>query len=339
MTPQRSPDCPNPDLGVAIDQDHLRSVQDRIIAWFAANRRDLPWRRTRDPWRILVSVIMLQQIQVVRAIPFYAAFLDRFPTVAALADAPLADAIRVWGDLGRYRRIPNLHRTARLIMSDHGGVVPSNPAILRTLPGVGPYTPGAVACFAFEQDVPLVDTNIRRVLHRLFIGVDVPRRSVTEGDIVRLAAAAVPRGRGWAWNQGVMEFGALHCTARRPACERCPLRSRCRSYPDITAALAAGPAAPKASPPRYEESNRFLRGRVLTSLREHSTGIDAERGIGLVELGESLPASTSKVDSDRLASVVESLRKDGLAVAEERSAYDSSGRLDNEEIEIRARLP
>lgn len=196
MTPERSPVRPNPDLGVAIDQDHLRSVQDSIIAWFAANQRDLPWRRTRDPWRILVSEILLQQIQVVRAIPFYDAFLNRFLTVADLADAPLADAIRVWGDLGRYRRLPNPHRTARLIVSDHGGVVPSDPAILRTLPGVGPYTAGAVACLAFEQDVRLVDTNIRRVLHRLFIGVDVPRRSATEVDIVRLAAAAVPRGHG-----------------------------------------------------------------------------------------------------------------------------------------------
>jgi A/G-specific adenine glycosylase len=128
-------------------------VREALLSWFDENARDLPWRRTRDPWRILVSEVMLQQIQVKRAIPFYEHFLARFPTVEALAGAPLSDAIRVWGDLGRYRRVVNLHRTARILVDDHDGLIPSDPDALLKLPGIGPYTAGAVACFAYERDV------------------------------------------------------------------------------------------------------------------------------------------------------------------------------------------
>ncbi len=124
-----------------------------MISWFEENGRDLPWRRTRDPYRVLVSEVMLQQIQVVRAIPFYERFLGSFPSVEALANAPISDAIRVWGDLGRYRRVVNLHRTACIVMDEHGGEIPSDPAVLAKLPGIGPYTAGAVACFAFEKGV------------------------------------------------------------------------------------------------------------------------------------------------------------------------------------------
>ncbi len=147
--------------GLEPDAAKAEAVRGALIPWFEENGRDLPWRRTRDPWRVLVSEVMLQQIQVKRAVPFYERFLARFPTVEALAEAPLADAIRVWGDLGRYRRVVNLHRTARLILEEHGGRVPSDPEALLKLPGVGPYTAGAVACFAFERDAPFLDTNVR----------------------------------------------------------------------------------------------------------------------------------------------------------------------------------
>ena len=130
-----------------IDRSDSSPIQTSLIAWYEANARDLPWRHTRDPYAILVSEIMLQQIQVSRAIPFYRAFLERFPTVQSLADASIADVIHVWGDLGRYRRITNLHATAKRIVADFGGAVPSDVAVLRSLPGIGPYTAGAVACF------------------------------------------------------------------------------------------------------------------------------------------------------------------------------------------------
>ena len=137
----------------AVGEARREEIGEALLSWFAQNARDLPWRRTRDPWRVLVSEVMLQQIQVKRAVPFYERFLERFPTVEALADAPLADAIRVWEDLGRYRRVVYLHKTARILVDEHGGEVPSDPEELVKLPGIGPYTAGAVACFAYERDV------------------------------------------------------------------------------------------------------------------------------------------------------------------------------------------
>ena len=146
---------PERSIGFEPDDAKVEAVREALISWFEENGRDLPWRRTRDPWRILVSEVMLQQIQVKRAIPFYEAFLERFATPRALAEAPLAEAIRVWRNLGRYRRVVNLHRTARILTVEFGGKVPCDPEVLVRLPGVGPYTAGAVACFAFEKDVPL----------------------------------------------------------------------------------------------------------------------------------------------------------------------------------------
>ena len=174
------------------DPEKIEAVRETLTGWFRENARNLPWRRTRDPWHVLVSEVMLQQIQVVRAVPFYERFLERFPTVRALADAPPAEAIQVWGDLGCYRRVVSLHRTARIVVEEHGGEIPSDPETLLKLPGVGPYTAGAVACFAFERDVAFVDTNMRRVLHRIFFGADVPEPTATDRELLDLAAELVP---------------------------------------------------------------------------------------------------------------------------------------------------
>jgi A/G-specific adenine glycosylase len=188
------------------DSEKIEAVREALTGWFREKARDLPWRRTRDPWRVLVSEVVLQQIQVIRAVPFYERFLERFPTVRMLADAPLAEAILVWGDLGRYRRVVSLHRSARIILEEHGGVIPSDPETLVKLPGIGPYTAGAVACFAFESDVAFVDTNIRRVLHRVFFGVEIPFPTATDRKLLDLAEVLVPSGGGWEWNQALMGF-------------------------------------------------------------------------------------------------------------------------------------
>ena len=306
-----------------------------MISWFRENARDLPWRRTRDPWRVLVSEVMLQQIQVVRAVPFYERFVDRFPTVRALAEAPLAEAIQVWGDLGRYRRVVNLHRTARIIVEEHEGMVPSDPETLMKLPGIGPYTAGAVACFAFERDVAFVDTNMRRVLHRVFFGVDVPSATATDREVLDVAARLVPSGAGWEWNQALMEFGASRCTARKPTCKDCPLREACLARPEVGESLARQPRGAKKEPGyRYEDTNRYLRGRVLAQLREDAAASGG--GIDLRELGRQVREGFTDEDVPLLHGVVESLAKDGLAVAEERAAYGSDG---DEKGEMRVRLP
>jgi len=205
-------------------------IQPALLAWFAANARELPWRRTRDPYRVLVSEIMLQQTQVERVIPKYLAFLEAFPSLAALAAAPVSEVIRLWAGLGYNRRAVNLQRAARAVLDAHGGVFPHEVEALRALPGIGPYTAGAVACFAFEQDVAFMDTNIRRVLRRAMVGPDGSAPAPTERELLAIGATLVPDGQGWAWNQAIMELGALLCTAAAPACRRCPLSAHCRAY-------------------------------------------------------------------------------------------------------------
>jgi len=306
-------------------------IQEALISWFENNARDLPWRRTRDPWPVLVSEVMLQQIQVQRAVPFYERFLARFPTVEALANAPLAEAIRVWEDLGRYRRIVYLHKTARIVMEGHDGRIPSDPNELRRLPGIGPYTAGAVACFAYERDATFLDTNMRRVLQRYFFGLKAAT-STTAKQLLQIAEELVPPDRGWRWNQALMETGALVCTARSPRCAECPLREGCRARVE---AMSAGWPKPERRIPayRYEDSNRYYRGRVLAELRRVSSS--GSKGIALHELGRRVRHDFDVRDPYWLHAAVESLCKDGLAkvesvpeaagapgmVAEERAPY------------------
>jgi A/G-specific adenine glycosylase len=253
---------------------------------------------------------MLQQIQVKRAIPFYEAFVERFPTPASLAEAPVAEAIRVWGDLGRYRRVANLHRTARILVEEHGGEVPADPEVLVGLPGIGPYTAGAVACFAFERPAAFVDTNVRRVLHRMFLGAEVPEPAVPDGEVLALAKGLVPEdgADAWEWNQALIELGALVCTARRPLCEACPVRNRCEARPVIRGALA-GLSGAEGGAVRFEGSNRYYRGRVLAALRDSPGG-----RVALRELRGGPDGDDALL---RLQSAARSLQRDGLAVVED----------------------
>lgn len=199
----------------------------RLLRWFLRHGRNLPWRRTRDPYHVIVSEFMLQQTQVSRVEGYYRRFLERYPSVEALADAPAAMVRESWEGLGYYRRAANLHRLAQEVMREHGGIIPADPALLVRLPGVGRYTAGAVASFAYERATPAVDTNVARVLRRAFH----PRlsRPGAERRLWETAAAIVPRHgkRAWAFNQAIMELGALICTARVARCEACPVRSAC----------------------------------------------------------------------------------------------------------------
>jgi A/G-specific adenine glycosylase len=199
----------------------------RLIRWFRRHGRDLPWRRTRDPYHIVVSEFMLQQTPVARVEPYYHRFLARYPTIADLARAAPDQVRESWQGLGYYRRAANLHRLAVTVVADRGGVMPDGVAELEELPGVGRYTAGAIASFAFERPEPAVDTNVSRVIRRAFFS---RRAAVTERRIWELASRLVPR-RGpaaWAFNQGIMELGALICTARVARCHACPVSSACR---------------------------------------------------------------------------------------------------------------
>jgi len=202
-----------------------RSFKRRLSTWYRTAARDLPWRRTRDPYRVLVSEFMLQQTQVSRVLAYYDRFLRRYPTVQALARARPRAVREAWDGLGYYRRAANLHRLATEVVRRHAGAIPADAEMLRRLPGVGPYTAGAVAAFAFERPVPAVDTNVARVLRRVF-------GCRTAKDARTTAQQLQPR-RGksaWRFNQAVMELGALVCTARAPRCGECPMSKLCNWY-------------------------------------------------------------------------------------------------------------
>ena len=202
----------------------------RLLRWFRRHGRDLPWRRTRDPWHVLVSEFMLQQTQVSRVEAYYHRFLERYPTVHALAGSEPAMVRESWAGLGYYRRAANLHRLARTVVAEHAGGIPSDPELLRRLPGVGRYTAGAVASFAYERPTPAIDTNVARVIRRAFHPALETRGA--ERTLWATGAALVPRRRGpaaWAFNQAIMELGALVCTARVARCGECPVRQVCRT--------------------------------------------------------------------------------------------------------------
>jgi len=196
-----------------------------LLRWFRAHARDLPWRATRDPYHVLVSEFMLQQTQVSRVMDYYDRFLARFDTVERLARARPAAVRDAWEGLGYYRRAENLHRLARTVVREYAGRIPADPEILRTLPGVGRFTAGAVATFAYERRAAAVDTNVARVLVRVFRN----GRRLREREVWLLAERVLPRDRrvAWEFNQAMMDLGATICVARSPRCDGCPVRSAC----------------------------------------------------------------------------------------------------------------
>lgn len=204
--------------------------------WYKKAARNLPWRETRNPYAILVSEFMLQQTQVSRVLDFYPRFLKRFPTIDSLARARPKAVREEWDGLGYYARARNLHQLARTVVRGYNGTLPESVEDLRTLPGVGPYTAGAVACFAYEKPVPAVDTNVSRVLRRAF----APK------DVWKFAARITPQNgkRAWKFNQAVMELGALVCKPRSPLCPECPVRTSCRTFSSFET------PSPRAKPAR-----------------------------------------------------------------------------------------
>ncbi|MFW6074119.1 MAG: A/G-specific adenine glycosylase [Chloroflexota bacterium] len=297
-----------------------------LIDWYRINGRDLPWRRTRDPYEIMVSEIMLQQTQVERVIPKYTAFLDQFPTLQDLANAPTSSVIQAWAGLGYNRRALNLQRACRAIVDEHGGAVPRHFDDLVNLPGIGPYTAGAILCFAFEEDVGFVDTNIRRVLHRFHFGPEFGENARPPREFDRLAAEAVPKGRGYDWNQALIELGALVCRARVALCDECPLAQWCAARPDVARALDARSSGPRRTEPKFETTNRYLRGRIVDLLRHSESGM---------RCGEIAAGIDPAPDPQRLTRQLNALVGEGLVervnrVAEHAPAYDSSSTVDDE---------
>ena len=248
----------------APDARWIRAVRRKLLAFFRSNRRDLPWRRTRDPYRIWVSEVMLQQTRVDVVVPYYERWLERFPTIDDLAAASTDDVLRAWQGLGYYRRARNLHRAALAVRERHHGAVPDTAAALLTLPGVGRYTAGAIASIGFGRPEPAVDGNARRVLCRL-LDVD----DASPSTLHALAAALVPAGRPGDFNQAVMELGATVCTPRSPRCGVCPLTAECSAFGAGT--QQERPLRRRALPvPAFDVGTAVLvddQGRVLVTRR------------------------------------------------------------------------
>ena len=201
-----------------------------LLAWYRANGRDLPWRRTDDPYHILVSEVMLQQTQVDRVVPKYLEWLGRYPSLHALASAPEADVTEAWRPLGYNIRPRRLHAIARESVARHGGLLPSDEATLLSFKGIGAYTAGAIRSFAFGQRAAILDTNVARVLFRIFVARGDIKAHAMRKRLWALSAAMVPYKHVFDFNQALMDFGATVCTARKPICGTCPMRRHCRSY-------------------------------------------------------------------------------------------------------------
>jgi len=237
----------------------------RLLRWFCRAKRDLPWRRSREPYHILVSEIMLQQTQVDRVIPFFERFLKAFPTPRALAAAPLDDVLRLWSGLGYYSRARSIHAAARAIVSHHAGRLPDTYADLLALPGVGEYTAGAIASIAFGLRHPAIDANARRLLARVFrLDAGRPR---DRREIDRLGALAVPARRPGDYNQALMEHGSLVCTPRSPDCPNCCLRDICLTHIIGTPKKKTTSRRPKTRTTRAALALVRRRGRYLIAQR------------------------------------------------------------------------
>jgi A/G-specific adenine glycosylase len=208
-----------------------RSFRRRLLEWYDRHGRTLPWRETSDPYHILVSEMMLQQTQVDRVLPKYHEWLEKYPSFEALADAPENDVTETWRPLGYNIRPKRLQAIAREAVASYGGQLPSDEETLLSFKGIGAYTAGAIRSFAFRKRAAILDTNVARVLFRVFIGAGVPKAHATKKNLWRISAALVPRSRAFDFNQALMDFGATLCTARKPKCLICPMARLCAAYP------------------------------------------------------------------------------------------------------------
>ncbi|MGD0168962.1 MAG: A/G-specific adenine glycosylase [Smithella sp.] len=210
--------------------DKIKSLPSRqLLAWYRRNQRALPWRETRDPYRIWISEIMLQQTQVDTATPYYHRFLKAFPTVSSLARAPLQDVLKTWENLGYYSRARNIHVAARMIVDKFGGQIPDNLEGIKTLPGIGQYTAGAILSIAYGQAHPAVDGNVRRILCRLFAIAKPMNNTREQKQLQKLAASLIPIKHPGDFNQAMMDLGAMICRAKNPDCSRCPVACNCQA--------------------------------------------------------------------------------------------------------------
>jgi len=279
-------------------RSRLPRIVRSLLQWYKKHGRDLPWRHTEDPYVILLSEVMLQQTQVDRVVRKLPQFHRRFPSLATLARARRADVIRAWNGLGYNTRAVRLHQLAQSVCRNGRGQLPRSPDELRSLPGIGQYTAHAIAAFAHGEAVAVVDTNVERVLKRLF------SREGRAMEAWRLAQLVLPRRSAYAWNQALMDLGATVCTARNPGCARCPLERHCPSAHRVL----HGPAIRRPEPSRDGIPNRIYRGRIVQALR----ALDGRRSLELHRLGAAIKRPFLAGDRRWLEDLLSRLERDDL---------------------------
>jgi A/G-specific adenine glycosylase len=300
--------------------DLLARVHLYLLTWYRDERRDLPWRSTDNAYAILVSEIMLQQTQVDRVLPKYSQFLAAFPTLPDLAVAPTAEVISAWVPLGYNMRAVRLQSIARQVIAEYGGRIPDTIDDLLKLKGIGRYTAGAIACFAYHKQVATVDTNIYRVLHRIFLGLEYPEPKLNNDQMLSLAEQVLPHGEAYDWNQALMDLGATICTSNNPQCTRCPVQEACTAYTEMSRQslfpsgavlrqmrkVAEKKANYQAQP--FTSTNRYFRGRIVDHLRS----LPANERISLNTLGPKIRPEFCPDDLPWLQKLIDGLVKDGL---------------------------
>ena len=275
----------------------------KILSWYKINSRDLPWRRTRNPYRILLSEVMAQRTQVSRVALFYSAWLKKFPTIPRLAGGAKGDVLRQWSGLGYNSRALRLHTLAKQLSENNGGRLPRTIAELRRLPSIGKYTAHAVACFAFGAAVPVVDVNVRRIFSRVFWNARSAADLKPEGEIWTLAEKTLARKNAAEWNQALMDLGALVCTARNPQCGACPVDSLCVSA--FSNAFGIKYSVKKKNEPSFKGiPRRIYRGRILKALHE--------KPLTPLQLGERVVERFHLQDMKWMAHVLEAMERESL---------------------------
>lgn len=275
-----------------------------VLRWYASCGRNLPWRNITDPYRVLISEIMLQQTQVSRVLVKYPQFLKRFPTLPVLASATRRSVIMQWRGMGYNNRAVRLHALAKAVMRMHGGLIPREYDALVSLPGIGRYTANALLSSAWRERVPVVDVNVRRVLSRIFRPMKTTAALLPEHDTWKLAAALLPSKRTYDWNQALMDLGAMLCTARSPRCAECPVGTLCASRP---AMKRASRMQHKQEPSRDGIPHRIYRGRIIETLRR-ARG----RTLPLTLVGKSIHRNYSLRHQPWLTALISGLERDGL---------------------------